>query len=301
MAKEYFTGKNFGAARLELLDLINDILDEYEGMGFDLDLRQLYYQLVARGTIENSINSYKRIGKLVGDGRLAGLIDWDMIVDRNRRTVYFANWEDPAGRLMSAARTFRIDKWADQDCHVEVVVEKNALSGVFGPVCNELDIRFTAAKGYPSASILYRMAKRLIEKAEQGKEIWILHFGDHDPSGIDMTRDLADRLDLFAFDDEIEIDRLALNMDQVQRLQPPENPAKTTDTRFKAYMAEFGSSSWELDAVEPGELARILTEAVEGLRDEDLWEVAVRKESRMRSELHQMAMDYRINKDDAKK
>jgi hypothetical protein len=301
MAKEYFAGKNFGAARLELLNIINNILDEYGDQGYDLDLRQLYYQLVARGQIENSINSYKRIGKLVGDGRLAGLIDWDMIVDRNRRTVFFANWVDPAARLMSAARTFRIDKWADQDCHVEVVVEKNALSGVFGPVCNELDIRFTAAKGYPSASILYRMAKRLIDKAEQGKEIWILHFGDHDPSGIDMTRDLADRLEMFAHYPSMEIDRLALNMDQVQVLQPPENPAKTTDTRFKAYMADFGSSSWELDAVDPIDLARILTDAVEAIRDEDLWEVAVRKESRMRAELHQMAMDYRISKNDGEK
>jgi hypothetical protein len=93
----------------------------------------------------------------------------------------------------------------------------------------------------------------------------------------------------------LEIDRLALNMDQVQRLQPPENPAKMTDSRFKAYMAEFGSASWELDAVDPVDLDRILTDAVEGLMDPDLWDAAVERESRMRSEIHQMAMDYRTN------
>ena len=292
MAKEYFKSKNFGAARLARLELVNDILDEYEGQGFDLDLRQLYYQMVARGHIENSQKSYKRIGSLVGDGRLAGMIDWDMITDRNRQTIYYANWTSPAARIRHAAETFRIDKWEDQPSHVEVIVEKNALSGVLRPVCSELDVRFTASKGYPSASILYKMSKRLNDMAGRDKEIWILHLGDHDPSGIDMTRDLEDRLGLFAFDADVNVDRLALNMDQVEEMRPPENPAKMTDTRFKAYLAEFGQSSWELDAIEPAELARIVTDAVEYLRDDGLWDAAVSREDKWRQELFDLASKW---------
>lgn len=290
--KEYFKNKKFGPDRLAMLELVNNILDEYEGLGFDLDLRQLYYQMVARGHIENSQRSYKRIGSLVGEGRLAGMIDWDMITDRNRQTIYYANWPSPAARIRSAAATFRIDRWEDQPCHVEVVVEKNALSGVLRPVCNSLDIRFMAAKGYPSASILYQMSKRLNDMAGRDKEIWILHLGDHDPSGIDMTRDLEDRLWLFAFDADINVNRLALNMDQVERLRPPENPAKMTDTRFKAYLAEFGQSSWELDAIDPVELASIVTDAVINLRDDKLWDAAVAREDKWRRELMDLANNY---------
>src|SRR6185369_10539864 len=112
----------------------------YRRQGYRLSLRQLYYQLVARALIENSEKSYKNIGNLVSDARQAGLIDWDMIEDRGRETVSVSHWDSPADIVRSAAYSFRIDKWADQPWHVEVMVEKDALSGVLGPVCRRLDI-----------------------------------------------------------------------------------------------------------------------------------------------------------------
>jgi hypothetical protein len=294
MARQIFVDKNFRAAGLAKLELVNNILDEYEAQGFDLSLRQVYYQMVARGHIENSNRSYKNLGNLVNDGRLAGMVDWDMIVDRGRVTITPPHWRSPAAIVRAAANGFAIDKWATQDCHIEVMVEKDALSGVLEPVCRKLDIRFTANKGYPSSSILYGMSKRLIEQAELGKEIWIMHLGDHDPSGIDMTRDLIDRLGLFTWEQtSMEIDRLALNMNQVRSLNPPENPAKTTDSRYQAYLVEFGDASWELDAIEPTELARIVTDAVEGMRDQDAWDRAVERESKMKAELMEFADSYK--------
>lgn len=292
MAKEIFIDKKFKAASLDRLELANSILTEYEAQGYDLTLRQLYYQMVARGHIPNNLRSYKNLGNLINDGRLAGLIDWDMIVDTNRQTVVNPHWSSPASIVRSAARSFKIDKWEDQGCHIEIIVEKDALSRIFKPVCSKLDVRFTAAKGYPSASILYQMSKRLIDKARQGKEIWILHFGDHDPSGIDMTRDLADRLELFLMGYNMEVDRLALNMSQIEELRPPENPAKTTDSRHGAYIRRFGHASWELDAIEPTELEQIVEDAVVELRDDNLWDAAVARELKMRSELMEFANNY---------
>jgi hypothetical protein len=268
---------------------VNQILDEYRGQGFDLSLRQLYYQLVARDYIENSQRSYKRLGELLNNARLAGIVDWSMIVDRSRSAESNPHWSSPKGIINSAAYSFRIDKWANQPWHVEVMVEKDALTGVLLPVCEKEDITFTANKGYPSASILYRMSKRLENKVLDDKQVCIIHLGDHDPSGIDMTRDLADRLELFSYGEPVQVVRLALNMDQVEQYGPPENPTKLSDTRAAVYIAEYGYSSWELDALEPRVLAELVKGHVRSLRDDVLWAERKGVEDEMRQQLFDFA------------
>lgn len=296
MAKEQFIERRFNAKSRELIEIANGIMDEYRRQGYRLSLRQLYYQLVARDYIENSVKSYKRIGDLISNARLAGLIDWNMIEDRNRETIMNKHWESPAEIVRAAANSFRIDRWEGQLCYVEVMVEKDALSGILVPVCRQLDIRFTANKGYSSSSAMYEAGKRIYrEYARNDKEIHIIYLGDHDPSGIDMTRDITERLDLFATIVPMEIHRLALNYDQVELWQPPENPAKETDSRYAAYAAEFGYSSWELDAVEPATLADLVREAVTDLIDEDQWEKVEERESKMREDLKRFADSYKGN------
>lgn len=304
--KEKFLDHRFSLEGQGILLDITSILDEYQADGYDLSLRQLYYQLIARDVLpdswrdgttdsKNSQGNYKRIGDLVNNARNAGLIDWDVIKDRNRETITNPHWTDPADIVRAAAYSFRIDKWENQPVHVEVMVEKDALSGVLIPVCRELDIRFTANKGYSSSSMLYETGKRIQEMIDYGKDVVILYLGDHDPSGIDMSRDIKERLELYA-GDTIQDERLALNYDQIRILNPPENPAKTTDSRYKAYMKQFGESSWELDAIEPRQLAALVTNAVEGIRDYDLWEEAVERENEMRAELKAFATNYKNGK-----
>lgn len=292
--KEKFVEKTFSLANQEMIATINNILSDYRRQGYRLSLRQLYYQMVARALIENSLQSYKRIGDLVSNARLAGLVDWAMLEDRGRETISPPMWTDPAEIVQAAASQFAIDRWADQRNHVEVMVEKAALEGVLIPVCRDLGIRFTANRGYSSSSTMYEAGKRIAEKVNEDKDVYVLYLGDHDPSGVDMTRDVRERLSLFARWD-ICTKRLALNMDQIERLNPPENPAKLTDSRANAYITEFGMSSWELDAIEPAQLARIVTEAVEQLRDDDLWEQALAREAEMKSELISFVNSYRKN------
>lgn len=290
--KEQFLAINFGPARLHLLGLVSGILDEYDALGYDLSLRQLYYQLVARGHIENSLRSYKRIGELVNDGRLAGELDWEMIRYRGREFLLPSHWSSPGQIVQSAARSYRIDKWADQPSYVEVMVEKAALEGVLIPVCTDLDVGFTSNRGYCSSSTLYEAGKRLAGYADDGRELVVFYLGDHDPSGIDMTRDVQERLELFA-EATVDVRRIALNYDQIARLHPPENPAKETDSRYADYVARWGESSWELDAIEPRTLAALVTAAVESVRDEDLWTAAVARERQMRAELSDFARKYK--------
>jgi len=293
--KQTFVEHRFSASACEMIETINTILDEYENQGFKLSLRQLYYQLVARSYVPNTVQSYKRVGDIVSNGRQAGLIDWDMIEDRGRETVTVSHWSSPAQIIRASAEQFRIDKWKDQPHHIEVMVEKDALSGVLEPVCRELDIAITANKGYSSSSTMYEIGQRLSNLNSRGKAITIIYLGDHDPSGIDMTRDVTDRLTMYSELDagDIEVIRLALNYSQVEEWQPPENPAKQTDSRFASYMVKFGKSSWELDAVEPAQLATLVRDLVRARRSDDLWVKAVEQENKMRADLLAFANTYK--------
>jgi hypothetical protein len=288
--KEFFIAKKFGSEAVSMIATVNTILDDYRAQGYDLSLRQLYYQLVARNLVPNTERSYKNVGNLVSDARLAGLIDWSMIRDRGRNTVTNTHWNSPGDIVRAAANQFRIDRWTDQPNYVEVMVEKQALEGVLEPVCEELDVPFTANKGYSSSSAMYVASKRFLRAKAANKECYVIYLGDHDPSGIDMTRDVDDRLATFM--GGVEVQRVALNMYQVVELQPPENPAKVTDSRAAGYISRFGHSSWELDAIEPSQLADIVRRAVQKLIDYDLWDEREKIEETMKSELIKFSDTY---------
>lgn len=294
--KECFVHQEFATKSKELIRQANTILAEYARQGYRLTLRQTYYQFVARALLENNQKNYKRLGEVLNNARLAGLVDWEMIEDRGRETTFVSHWGSPADIIDSAAYSFRIDKWEDQPWYVEVMVEKQALEGVLIPVCRSLDIGFCANKGYSSSSALYETGKRLAGHYNNGKQIRVLYLGDHDPSGIDMTRDIQERLELFSRC-EVSVKRLALNMDQVDEYNPPENPAKTTDSRYYQYTDRFGDSSWELDALEPRILAGLVESAVLEIRNEDRWLESVAREKEMRSVLSRYAADYRSQND----
>lgn len=310
--KESFIDHRFSESNLSMIVTINGILDEYEKQGFRLSLRQLFYQFVARdffpeyrrykwtgskwirdldGT-KNATPNYKWLGTIVTDARQAGLVDWAMIEDRNRETIAPPHWKDPAEIVNAAASQFRIDKWEKQEFHIEIMVEKDALSGVLDPVCRQLDINITANKGYCSSSTMYEIGKRLGNKYDNGKKICVIYLGDHDPSGIDMTRDVDERLQMFSRLCDIEVVRVALNWDQVELWHPPENPAKETDSRFAAYVERYGESSWELDAVEPTALAGLVSDAVLERRDDELWDKAIAEENDMRQVLRGFVDQY---------
>ena len=256
--KQCYVPKRFNEANLKLIDVINDIIDDYLSQDFRLTVRQLYYQLVARDFIPNTLQEYKRVAGIINDGKLAGLIDWDAIEDRTREFVRRTRWQSGAQILRAAVSSFHKDMWEWQAYRVFVIVEKEALVGVLERTCEKYDVPLLAARGYPSGTVVREFVQSDIMKCRpHGKEPVILHLGDHDPSGIDMTRDLRERIQLFAGDD-IEVKRIALTMDQIEELEPPENPAKTTDSRFEAYMRQYGHSSWELDALSPTYLANLL-------------------------------------------
>jgi len=295
MPKVLYINKNFRSDTLILIEQANSIIGEYARQGFDLTLRQLYYQFVARDIIENSQKSYKRLGDLVNNARLAGLIDWETIVDRTRNLRRRPHWNSPQDIVQACAGQYHVDMWEGQSYRPEVWIEKDSLVGVIAGVCEELDVPYFSCRGYPSQSEVWGAAQRLIGYHRQGQIPYIVHLGDHDPSGIDMTRDIIERLSLFikhAGYRRPSVSRIALNMSQVQHYQPPPNPAKFTDSRCSGYVKKYGTKSWELDALSPDVLASLIRNEVVSLRSERLWAKAEQLEQEGRKQLSQVADNW---------
>ncbi len=281
MTRICYTPKKFGASAVAMIDTADTIMREYAAQGFSLTLRQLYYQFVARGLIPNAMNEYKRLGTVVNDGRMAGMLDWDNIEDRTRGIERLSTWSSPRGVLASAAAGYRKDLWVGQEVRPEVWIEKEALAGVIEPTCNENRVDYLACRGYLSQSEAWRAGMRIVKRWQNyGQKTLILHLGDHDPSGIDMTRDNRDRLDLFCshhvgehdFEYRIfDLKRIALNMDQVESYSPPPNPAKLTDSRASDYVMKFGDESWELDALDPSQIAGLIQNEIDDVKESEEW------------------------------
>ncbi|MDB5177507.1 MAG: hypothetical protein JWN75_1175 [Candidatus Saccharibacteria bacterium] len=269
-----YVDKKFGADALARIGTANEIITDFGKRGFSLTLRQLYYQHVARGLIENTQQSYNRLGALINDGRLAGLISWTAIEDRTRNLAGLEHYSDPSHVLKAAKNAYRADLWADQDWRPEVWVEKEALADVVGQICNRLRVDYFACRGYVSQSEQWRAGQRLASYVGKGQRPIIFHLGDHDPSGIDMTRDNMERLSMFA-GTAVTVVRLALNMEQVEQYNPPPNPAKVTDSRFEAYQQKFGDESWELDALSPEVIQDLILTNVQRIRNEAKWDAAL--------------------------
>jgi hypothetical protein len=285
----------FKAKALERIGLANEIIEEYRAQGFLLTLRQLYYQLVARDVIANTLREYKKLGNLVKDARLAGLIDMDAIEDRTRGVREVSTWDDPNEILATCAEQFRYDKWKDQPCRVECWFEKDALAGVFEHACDEYDVPRVSTRGYGSLSLVYEAYVRFARHRRNGQAVVILHFCDHDPSGLDMTDDITKRFGWDCFGSHVEVERIALNLDQVEEYSPPPNYAKATDSRHFSYVRSTGTEEcWELDALSPTVLAELVRGEVEQRIDLDQWQESVEREAEARAALRVNADNFEV-------
>lgn len=250
-----------------------DICERYERQGIPMSLRQLYYQFVSNNLFENSESSYNKLKAAVSDGRIAGLISWTAIEDRGRNLMGLTHMTSPNDALQRALDTYSIDKWATQPFRCEVWVEKQALEDVVGLICNKLEVDFFSCKGYNSQSEQWRAGQRFADYVRKGQKPIVFHLGDHDPSGLDMTRDNRERIELFA-GVPVQVVRLALNMNQIEQYDPPPNYAKMSDSRYAGYRNKYGEESWELDALEPSVIQALISDAVLKVRDQKAWDEA---------------------------
>lgn len=303
MPKIQYKEFNFRNSTLSIIEDANIIIADYQAQGFDLTLRQLYYQFISRDLFpdtwidnktgsKNSEKSYDKLGGIINDARLAGLIDWSAISDRTRHLRSDSHWSTPQSIIRSAAYGYNLDKWVGQEYRPEVWIEKDALTGIISGICSELDVPYFSCRGYVSQSEMWATGQRLTNHIDNSQIPYIIHLGDHDPSGMDMTQDIIKRLEMFTESyegDDFYIKRIALNHSQVLQYNPPPNFTKLTDSRSSDYVSKFGMDCWELDAFVIVDLIR---EEIFGIRDVDKLEEIEEQEKREKEELNQIRNRY---------
>jgi hypothetical protein len=289
--KESFREKNFGEDKVEQINQANEIIERYQAQGLRLTLRQLYYQFVSANLVPNTERSYKNLGNLISDGRLAGLIDWDAIEDRVRVPKPPNEFASLESLVEAAFRSFRLPRWNGQQYYAELWVEKDALSGVLEPLAREFHVTMMVNRGYSSQSAMHEAGLRFAAKDNEGFETLLFYLGDHDPSGEDMVRDVQDRLRMFG--SEVLVHKLALTMPQIQQHNPPPQPAKMTDMRAAAYTEKYGNSSWEVDALPPEVLNALIRDSFADILDVDKMEAVKQTEEREKTLLRKALVNLR--------
>jgi hypothetical protein len=309
--KRAYLEKRFSAESHSLIAICNEIIEDYQGQGLRLTLRQLYYQLVTKNVIANVPQSYKRLSSLLSDARLAGLVDWAAIEDRGRRPYAPIDFEDLDELVDWSCDVYRLPRWRNQKLGVELWVEKEALAGVLKPLADEFHVTLMVNKGYSSQSAMFESALRTAVAAKnrttdklhfelmrqnKTKHTIIFYLGDHDPSGEDMVRDVQERLDLFGAG--AKVIKLALTTDQVEEYDPPPNPAKLTDPRAEKYIEKHGPVSWEVDALPPETLAGIIRNAFEQVVDKKKLKAVLAQEKKDRARLQRVWRAFKDTEDD---
>lgn len=236
----------------------------------------------------NKRSSYNQLSSQLVKAREKGEINENRIEDRTREFLGGENGFTSLQSFIDIVKShflnywenYERNLWTSQEKFVVVWVEKDALSRVIASAANEYRVITAPSKGYAS----YTYIKEAIDKIPNNKPVIVLHFSDHDPSGLDMTRDLQDRFDRYTLK-PVTIERIALTFSQVKEYGLVPNPTKLSDTRSSRYVAEYGRECWELDAIEPNELQRLVTKATEKHLDLDKWKSDLLLEGEEREQL----------------
>lgn len=296
------------------------LMRKYRAEGMTLTLRQMYYQFVAGGICPSGQLHYKRIGDVLTDARYDGSYPIEGLEDRGRSVAAgeFTRFDrstvpamEQAGEWLRAfpELTIQSARWAGQPNHVSVWVEKQALEGVFEPVCSELGVSWFACKGYPSVSALWQwlqqahratagvvQMQRHVRHEGRAERCVVLYFGDHDPDGWEIPRsaerNLRQLMQVKRLDIDIEFRRIALLGSQVAEHNPPPFEAKVTSARYAGYIEEHGTEeAWELDALEPTVLRNLIRTNVAGLFDVGIREENKEKIEELRGEMREQLRD----------
>ena len=245
-------------------DVLTDLREHWP-----LTLRQIYYQLVAAGHIENNRNAYSKLSRLLTRARLDGRVSWAAMEDRSRSLLKSGGWSN--SQRFSEAETanlltgYRRDLLQSQEVRPEIWIEKDALSRVCHKAALPYCVPVIVARGFSSVSFLHEARERILYNYESGQRTRILYLGDLDPSGWAMLPAMMETLvDEMELGGAVDCVRCGLTPEQVESYRLPINPdaLKDTDSRAAKYREQFGDLAVELDAMRPDDLAALAEESI---------------------------------------
>ncbi len=259
-------------------EVVEAALEVFEQYDTALTLRQLYYRLVSRHLFPNTINSYKRLSRLMVKARETRDVPVNCLEDRSRRILGRGDagvisaeefLKKRIASLRESYKEFRLPMWVDQPNYILVSLEKDALSRLVGDIANQYSVRTFPTRGYPSFTYVQRMASYMRNRLS-GKPTVVLYFGDFDPSGVDIERDLSERLGKYNAGD-FTVVRVALTDEQITKYNLPPMPVKTSDARSEAFLEAYGNKSVELDALDPNTLKFMVAQSISSHINLDAW------------------------------
>jgi hypothetical protein len=242
-------------------DTILDVIKDDPPM----TVRQVFYQLVARGVIEKTEQQYqKTVIRLMTEMRLNGRLRYDWVVDMSRQVRVTQTFDNVQDAVRQTAEYYRRSALAQSDNYVEVWCEKDALAGVMWDVTSEYDVPLMVSRGMPSLTFLHGSAQEIKRAFRHGKRSYIYQFGDHDPSGVLIPQTIERHLDGMCeklFCPPPTVTRAALTKAQIRHYRLPTRPTKRTGNTH--YAADFEGESVELDALPPRVLRNMVRKVIE--------------------------------------
>ncbi len=253
--------------------------------------RQIHYALLndpplihaskSGSTYGNNVASYRALVDLVTRARLAGSIPFAAIADETRPVLVWDTHPEPRPFIRDELSGLFQNYWRDlmqsQPNHVEIVGEKNTVASILKPLAMEYTITLTTGRGYCSLPPRHAIAERF---RKSGKDKLVLLFvSDFDPEGEDIAhsfaRSMRDDFDIEA----IHPVKVALTASQVQEHDlPPVMRAKESSSRHDKFVARHGHDVFELEALDPAELQRIVRDAIESVIDRDALDAEIEAE-----------------------
>ncbi len=276
---------------------------ERYGFGRGTHLRRVHYRLISYEGVtgpdgtpyENTDECWNDLCNAGRHARHLGLVDAELFVDRRNpeprqfmlaRTeepsweYEFPDWELP--RIQSRLRAYMPtpEAWVTgyeyehnlQPYHVEVWCEKSTMNDELLPLCERWGVNLITGVGFMSITSVVELLGRV---EALNKPSRILYISDFDPAGGSMPIGVARQIEygLGRYSGDVRLEPLILTPEQVQRYSLPRTPVKDKDKRKDNWEAIHGTGAVELDALEalyPGEFARIVEEGVAAFRDADL-------------------------------
>ena len=262
---------------LDLISAAREILELQNPM----TLRQTYYQLVAKHIIDNNKNEYQKLSNALVWARQQELIPWEWIEDRTRQPRQTNMWSDLTDFFETVKSAYKKDVWASQENYIVVWVEKDALSGIFQRAVDIYGVTLIVGRGYNSWSVKKELADMF---RSYGKEPVVLYFGDFDPSGEDIYRDIEESFGFFQISLK-KIEKVSLTKNDIDKYNLPADFAKKSDTRSKKFIAKNGDMAVELDALPVDILRGKIKNGIEKYLDMEKFKIVLGEQSKEQYEI----------------
>jgi len=258
-----------------LIPAVQQIIQKYHPIR--LTVRQIFYQLVSKGIIQNTKILYTALDRELTRARWNGKIPFTALEDRVRQFQGGEEfWNITPEHLFEVAKDdyelaeqifrwcpnrYNLPLWHGQPRFIEVWLEKDALASIFLSVTEKHKVRLAPCRGYPSLFFLYEAASHLKNEVLKNREIRILYFGDYDMRGLDIQRHITETLARLGVNAIVE--RIGLTKEQIQQYQLPPQPSKKDDRMRRGWIESHGDVAWELDALDPAILKQLIEESIE--------------------------------------